>query len=195
MRFSVLNGLPDNGVRAIAENDDGDLLIGTRYGGLAVLSKDDFKVITRNDGLFSNAIWSIDPKYDSLKDFIFNFRTYANEVCETKNIKLFIETKEIENVKVNSQIKRSLQLVSKEALNNALKYSGCSIIKYSLVVENKGINLSIEDNGAGFDPEKVKYGHGLFNMDKNAKELSGSFKCEPIPGKGTKILIKFPIHK
>ena len=142
-----------------------------------------------------DVIWSIDPKYDSLNDFIFNFRTYANEVCESKNIKLIIETKNIDNVKVNSQIKRSLQLVSKEALNNALKYSGCTTIKYSVTVINKEINLLIEDNGSGFEPGKVKLGHGLYNMEKNTKELSGAFICEPILGKGTKISIKFPVHK
>ncbi len=142
-----------------------------------------------------DVIWSIDPKYDSLQDFIFNFKNFANEVCEAKNIKLSIETKDIENVKVNSQIKRSLQLVSKEALNNALKYSGCTEINYSLVVKNKEINLLIDDNGSGFDLEKAKYGRGIFNIDKHAKELSGSFKCESVPGNGTKIMINFPLHK
>ena len=141
-----------------------------------------------------DVIWSIDPKYDSLNDFIFNFRTYANEVCEAKNIKLFIDTKNIDKVKVNSQIKRSLQLVSKEALNNALKYSGCTTIKYSFTVRYKEINIQIEDNGKGFEIGKVKLGHGLYNMEKNIKALSGTFICEPILGKGTKISIKFPVH-
>ena len=33
-----------------------------------------------------DVIWSIDPKYDSLNDFVFNFQNYAYEVCEAKKI-------------------------------------------------------------------------------------------------------------
>ncbi len=142
-----------------------------------------------------DVIWSIDPKYDSLEDFIFNFRTYANEVCEAKNIKLLIKTKNVDNVKVNSQIKRNLQLVSKEALNNALKYSGCTFINYSLEVKGKEIILLIEDNGTGFDIGTIKLGHGIFNMEKHAKDLSGAFICEPLSGSGTKVGMRFPLRK
>ncbi len=140
-----------------------------------------------------DVIWSIDPKYDSLNDFIFNFKTFANEVCEAKNIKLEIGTEDIENVKVNAQIKRSLQLISKEALNNALKYSGCSNVKYSLSVKNKNIHLLVEDDGTGFDHDKVKYGHGLVNIKKHVKELSGTCIIDTFPGRGTKISILFPV--
>ena len=140
-----------------------------------------------------DVIWSIDPKYDSLSDFIFNFKNYANEVCEAKNIKLVIETDNIENVKVNSQIKRSLQLISKEALNNSLKYSGCANVKYSLSVKNKNIHVILEDDGIGFDRENIKHGRGLVNISKHAKELSGIFNLNAVPGNGTKISVVFPV--
>ncbi len=140
-----------------------------------------------------DVIWSIDPKYDSLNDFIFNFKTFANEVCEAKNIKLIIETENILNVKVNAQIKRSLQLISKEALNNSLKYSCCKNVKYSLAVRNKNIHLVLEDDGIGFDLDKVKRGHGLANISKHAKELTGVCNLITSPGNGTKISILFPI--
>lgn len=140
-----------------------------------------------------DVIWAIDPKYDSLQDFILNFKNYAYEVCEAKNIKLQIETKDIENIKVNSQTKRCLQLISKESLNNSLKYSKCSNIVYSLSVKNKNIILKIEDNGVGFDSEKTKYGRGISNMTKLVNELSGSFKSKTEMGEGTKILIIIPL--
>ena len=141
-----------------------------------------------------DVIWSIDPKYDSLRDFIFNFKNFANEVCEAKNIRLVIETENIENVRVNSQIKRSLQLITKEALNNALKYSSCKIFKLTLSVKNKIIHLILEDDGTGFDLEKVQRGHGLFNITKHIDELNGTLKIDSVEGMGTKLLIGFPIQ-
>ncbi len=140
-----------------------------------------------------DVIWAIDPKYDSLHDFIFSFKNFAYEVCEAKDIKLIIDSKETDNIKVNSQVKRCLQLISKEALNNALKYSDCSIIFYSLYVKNKDILLNIEDNGIGFDASNIKFGRGIFNMEKLAKDLSGSFSYKTEAGKGTKLSITIPL--
>ncbi len=140
-----------------------------------------------------DVIWSIDPKYDSLPDFVFNFKNYAYAVCEAKNINLKIETSDIEKVKVNSQIKRSLQLMTKEVLNNSLKYSGCKNIRFSLSAKNKTLYLVIEDDGDGFDPETVSRGRGLFNIEKHVTELSGKLEIFSSFGKGTKVKINFPL--
>ncbi len=141
-----------------------------------------------------DVIWSIDPKYDSLQDFIFSFKNFAYEVCEAKGIRLAIETKNIDNIKVNSQIKRSLQLMTKEGLNNALKYSCCKNIRFMLFVKNKNINLIIEDDGIGFNPATVKNGRGLFNIEKHVKDLSGKFNLKSNQGAGTSLVIKFPFR-
>jgi signal transduction histidine kinase/ligand-binding sensor domain-containing protein len=140
-----------------------------------------------------DVIWAIDPKFDSLNDFIFNFKAYANEICESKNVKILFNTDNIDKIKVNSRVKRCLQLISKEALNNSLKYSECTQINYHLNVKNKIICLKISDNGKGFDKEKVKYGNGIKNMKKNVEELTGSFNIMT-NGPGTFIEIRFPIN-
>jgi|GEM_PF-4274136 len=142
-----------------------------------------------------DVIWSIDPKYDSLQDFISNFKTYAYEVCEAKNIKLIVETTGIENIKADAQTKRSLQLMTKEALNNALKYSECLTFKVSMSVLNKNINLILEDNGCGFDINASTKGRGLFNISRHVRELNGSFNVISNKEEGTKLIIKFPVQK
>ncbi len=142
-----------------------------------------------------DVIWSIDPKYDSLQDFVSNFKTYAYEVCEAKNIKLIVETSGIQNVKANAQTKRSLQLITKEALNNALKYSECHTFKISLSIINKSINLILEDDGIGFDINASSKGRGLFNISKHVRELNGSFNINSDKDGGTKLIIKFPVLK
>ena len=141
-----------------------------------------------------DVIWSIDPKFDSLHDFIFNFKNFANEVCEAKNIQLIIETNNIENIKLNSQIKRSLQLITKEALNNALKYSKCKTFKVNLSVKSKIIYLTLEDDGTGFEINEAKNGRGIFNISKHVKELKGNFKLDSSVRNGTQLYINFPIQ-
>ncbi len=140
-----------------------------------------------------DVIWAIDPKYDTLNDFIFNFKNFAFETCEVKNIEMNINTDNIDNVKVNSQIKRNLQLIAKEAINNAIKYSECTIIDFSLAVKNKNIYLSVKDNGKGFEKDKIIPGKGLLNIHKNTAELKGKCSIHSTPGEGTILEISFPL--
>ncbi len=142
-----------------------------------------------------DVIWSIDPKYDKLEDFIIHFKNYAFEVCEAKDISLKIKTDNINNIKLNSNIKRKLQLISTEALNNSLKHSCCSEINYTLNVISKVIYLVFTDNGIGFNYNGKQKGNGLFNMKKHVEELKGIIKIESQKEIGTVIKIQIPLKK
>lgn len=54
--YTRKDGLPDNYIRSITE-DKGRLWVGTRYGGIAVLNNNQFKIIDIKDGLLSDGIW------------------------------------------------------------------------------------------------------------------------------------------
>ena len=139
-----------------------------------------------------DVIWSINPKYDKLEDFIIHFKNYAYEVCEAKNIDLKIETSNIDNIKLNSNIKRKLQLISVEALNNSLKHADCSHINYKINMKNKIINLEFRDNGKGFTLDGNEQGNGIPNMKKYIEELRGSINFESKENSGTIIKIQIP---
>ncbi len=61
---------------------------------------------------------------------------------------------------------------------------------------SEGINIIIEDNGRGFDPEVLddKPGIGLKNLQKKIEQLGGDFTIDSVPGNGTTIIINIPIH-
>lgn len=142
-----------------------------------------------------DVIWSINPKYDKLEDFIIHFKNYAYEVCEAKNINLKIKTSNIENKKLDSNIKRKLQLISTEALNNSLKHSECNNISYSLTVKNKIIHLEFSDDGKGFTYDEKDGGNGISNMKKYIYELKGSIIFDTKENSGTIIKIQIPIKR
>lgn len=141
----------------------------------------------------SDVVWSIDPKYDSLAEFIFTFRSYANEIVEPKGIALQIHANGLEKSKMGPQAKRVLQSLSKEALNNAVKYSSCKNITYSIEARNGRVFISFQDNGCGFDRCAVDLGNGINNMEKHVREIKGNFRIESSPGNGTKIQFDFSL--
>lgn len=75
--------------------------------------------------------------------------------------------------------------IVQEFINNSLKYSPNSKIKFNLSRKKKMLNLSIEDNGKGFNFETVKYGNGIFNMKTRLEALNAKYDFGSIINKGT----------
>jgi signal transduction histidine kinase len=86
--------------------------------------------------------------------------------------------------------------ILQEALNNAAKHSEASNVLVSLKMVRDRIQLTIEDNGRGFDLKKVAMnydisvteGLGLMSMRERAELTGGIFRIYSQFGKGTTIV-------
>ena len=86
--------------------------------------------------------------------------------------------------------------ICREALTNVLKHAGASRVVLTLGRANGILRLSVEDDGAGFDPaRRPPSGQGLRNMGERARRLGGSFSIESAPGRGTRIGVEVPLEE
>jgi signal transduction histidine kinase len=83
--------------------------------------------------------------------------------------------------------------VCQEAINNAIKHSGSSQILIDINAEDYNLNLSISDNGKGFDLAHTKTGYGLQNMRERVEEIGGTFYIASSQQSGTHIQIKMAL--
>jgi len=89
--------------------------------------------------------------------------------------------------------------IAQEALGNIIRHSQAKNVFMNLVKKDKNLSLSVEDDGVGFDQDKVmkpskKKGLlGLLIMRERATQLDGEFTLESQPGKGTHLLVEIPI--
>jgi signal transduction histidine kinase len=93
--------------------------------------------------------------------------------------------------------RKNFYLIFKEAVNNAMKYSGCKNLWVEIRLHYHQLALSVKDDGKGFDITKVRStntlsGNGVRNMEMRAKEMKGSCRMES-GETGTTISINFPI--
>ncbi|NWF94078.1 MAG: PAS domain-containing protein [Syntrophaceae bacterium] len=99
---------------------------------------------------------------------------------------------------VPDSLKTTIYRISQEALNNIAKHSKASLVSLSLRRTNGSIELTIQDNGKGFDLEETlstgvsKKGLGLTSMRERAEFSGGSFTVESSIGKGTLIRAVWP---
>ena len=126
---------------------------------------------------------------DSVNDLVESLRmTNALQVQFTHN-------GDFDNILDDKQ-KLMLFRIIQEQVSNVLKHAAASRIIIDLKLSEKLINLSIVDNGKGFELEKVKYkkGVGLSNIESRAHLFNGKVIITSAPGKGCKLFIQVPIH-
>ncbi|GAB3694940.1 hypothetical protein GCM10027592_16450 [Spirosoma flavus] len=137
---------------------------------------------------------------DFIKDFGLQ-KGLANEVQRIqKTGKCQIELQLIGNfISLGFQIEIVLFRICQEMLNNALKHSQASLISIQLTYEPNIFQLSIHDNGKGFDYAGIlnnaeeQRGSGLRNINRRVNLLGGKVVFHSDAGAGTTITITLPI--
>lgn len=107
-----------------------------------------------------------------------------------------------EEKKLSSIVRVTLYRIVQEACSNVVKHASAHHVIVSISYEEDSMKLEIEDDGIGFDIEKMKekkiageelHGFGLFSMNERAYLLGGTFSIESHQGNGTKITIVVPV--
>ncbi len=98
-------------------------------------------------------------------------------------------------------VKIAIYRIIQEALFNAHKHAGVSQQFVRLSMENGALRLVVADQGAGFDPAALaahsarEERHiGLRGMRDRVSMLGGSFELQSAPGKGTRVVVRIPMH-
>jgi signal transduction histidine kinase len=85
-----------------------------------------------------------------------------------------------------------------ELINNVVKHAQASEATVQLIKYPTYINISVEDDGRGFDVEKAKVnenGIGMRNLISRIEYLNGTLNIDSAEGKGTTIMIDVPLAK
>ncbi len=122
-------------------------------------------------------VWAVNSHNDNMQDIIVKLRNTFLETCVSRNIHLsFSCDPSLEKRITSMQIRKNIYLICKEAINNAIKYSGGTRIVVSFSIISGEMVLIVTDNGNGFDPDRSKSGNGLLNMQTRADEMKGRLK-------------------
>ncbi len=96
----------------------------------------------------------------------------------------------IEEAEIPNALKIVIYRVVQEGMNNIAKHSKADRIHLCLKKKGDRMELVLQDNGRGFDPERIVsedtgQGLGLTNMEERVQLSGGLFAIESTEGKGT----------
>lgn len=148
--------------------------------------KKDIKVIAvsarRLVQTMSEIIWALNPHNDTLENLLAYTREQSRQYFEPLQMQFEISFPDvIPDIKLSNAQRRNLYLVTREALNNAMKHSGATMIQLELVIIKRNYCFSVTDNGKGIVEKKIKPGsNGLLNMKKRMKDIGGRIDWLPL---------------
>lgn len=111
-------------------------------------------------------------------------RERSNLACEVE-----IETSEKD---VPGPLATAVFRILQEALTNAARHAGATRVDVSVRCGPRCVEVSVRDDGSGFDPRTSHRGFGLTGMDERVKALGGSLEVTSTSGAGTRIRVTLP---
>ena len=148
-------------------------------------------------GAMDEVVWAVNPRRDTVRDFATYACKYARRFLSSTPIRCRLEVEEnLPDVVFELPVRRSLLLAVKEAINNAVKYSGADRLFLRINVQGRQLLVVVEDNGKGFDLQKADpQRNGLSNMTERLRELGGVCRIVTRPGGGCRVEFEVPLSK
>ena len=105
----------------------------------------------------------------------------------------------LEGVRLPPAVETALYRIAQEALTNIIQHACVSRGSLLLAVRAGIVTLIVEDNGCGFDTDRLVHGPmdehwlGLSGMRERSALLGGRLTIESAPGSGTTVFVEIPV--
>lgn len=139
-------------------------------------------------------VWAVNPRNDTLAHFIDYTGQFALDYLRLAGVRCRLDLPEqVPQRELSTDVRHNLFLVVKEAINNTVKYAHATELRLRIAVSEEKLDLSIEDNGRGFDqPPDDNGSDGLRNMRQRMADIGGQCWIQGRPGTGARIAIALP---
>ncbi len=134
-------------------------------------------------------VWAVNPENDTLDGLVGYISHHADEFFEGAGVRCRLEMPvEVPRWALSAELRHNLFLMVKEAFNNVAKHSQASEVTVRVVAADGSIQIVIEDNGRGFDPNTTPArGNGLANLRRRMENIGGELQIVTQPGRGVRL--------
>lgn len=125
-------------------------------------------------------------------------RRYLSAFTEKSHVEANLSVNGIKG-RLPQAIEVAIFRIVQEALANVAAHANASMVQISIELDEGELNISVEDNGSGFDPQKLGDGDGqkalgIANMRQRVDMLGGRWHMESEIGRGTKVEAMVPLE-
>ncbi len=176
--------------------------VGSNLGSIALLSEmipkggeeveEIRRVAVQTVSALRDIVWFLDPAADNMSELVLRLKDTAKTMLPGIPFE-FASKGETVSLHPSLHLRRNLLPMFKEILHNIAKHSHAKQVMIDIKIDSQSFQISIQDNGVGFDAEKVRRGNGLKNLRRRASDLGGRLQIQSEPGQGTRFTLTAPI--
>lgn len=136
-----------------------------------------------------------DASYEKIHNFIHSIQDLITSFEDSTGIKCHFDYDSLTDWdQLNGELKINIYRIVQESLQNGVKHAQCKNLSINFYKSDSNLQITIEDDGKGFDVKKGKSGIGLKNIDSRTKKMGGNWNIKSKIGIGTKITVQFPVQ-
>jgi len=103
----------------------------------------------------------------------------------------------VESLSLTAETELQLLRIVQEALTNVRKHASATKVWISLQISDGVLEMTVSDDGQGFDPDRVPTTHrphfGLGTMRERAEAIGAEFDLDSEPGAGTRVTVRLAV--
>jgi signal transduction histidine kinase len=140
------------------------------------------------------AIDALQPADGDLASVLGNLRYRLEPLVEQGGARIAWDVPELPRVQaLESSAVFAIQRIVLQAVSNALEHSRARQIAVKVRPKGaEGVEIRVQDDGEGFDLERLANGIGIANMRLRASRLGGGLDIASTPGSGTTVCLTIP---
>ena len=116
------------------------------------------------------------------------------EICTAYRDRLGVTVDaSLDDVTVPAPVEHALLRITQEACTNAVRHGNAGQLTVSMTRQDGLIELSVRDDGTGFEPAAPHPGSGLAHIRDRVTELGGTVDIDSAPGHGAALTVRVPV--
>jgi signal transduction histidine kinase len=149
------------------------------------------------------ALFELRPVILETQGLVAALETYVHQLGSSEEFAIHLEA-EPALPKLSNSIASTVFAIIQEAVTNAKKHAAARDMWLRLSQVDGWLQVIVEDNGAGFDPEMVEQNYdrrcsmGLLSMRERAELIDGQLtieSCKSPPRNGTRVILRLPVRR
>ncbi|HTV39676.1 MAG TPA: two-component regulator propeller domain-containing protein [Candidatus Sulfotelmatobacter sp.] len=149
------------------------------------------RIARQTSNAIRDIVWIINPAFDTMQDLVQRMKDFAGTILRGAEYQLNCEGLNLSR-RLTLGFRENVFLMYKEILTNVAKHARASSVEICLKELPRVWELSVRDDGAGFDPSAPVTGNGLQNLRRRAEKIGATIHVASSPGKGATVMLTIP---
>ena len=139
--------------------------------------------------ILRETVWSIQEEAISIEKLLERVQDFVNKQLEGSGIEYSYESNQ-NKFELPPQVALTLFRICQEGITNTLKYADASKIDLNIAKKDKIMEMTLTDDGIGFEFENITEGFGLINMRQRAEQAGANYSISSLKDVGTTITLQ-----